>query len=124
MAQKAISKIEQAGFLTDSGDIRMSQAQRQAANSPYTKKQVWMALAAIMLAYFLYAYILQTWNVAAPKIAADLNGMALYSWSVSIPSLGLAMGTLLAGKFSDIFGRRALLIASTIISFLSTALCA
>lgn len=83
-----------------------------------------MALAAVMLAYFIYAYILQTWNVAAPKIAADLNGMALYSWSVSIPSLGLAMGTLLAGKFSDIFGRRAILIASTIISLLSTVLCA
>jgi hypothetical protein len=27
-------------------------------------------------------YILQTWNVAAPKIADALDGMALFSWSV------------------------------------------
>ena len=68
-----------------------------------------------LLVYFVYSYFMQTLNNAAPKIAADLNGMALYSWSVSIPSLGLAVGTILAGKLSDIYGRRAIMLGSTFV---------
>jgi MFS family permease len=83
-----------------------------------------MALASILLVYFIYSYILQTWNVAAPKIAAALDGMALYSWSVSIPSLGLAIGTLLAGKFSDIYGRRTVTLISVAVFLLGTILSA
>ncbi len=72
----------------------------------YTKKQVFLALASIFLAQLVFSYYVQTPGSAAPRMAADLDGMALYSWSVSIPGLGLAFGTLLVGKLSDIFGRR------------------
>jgi MFS family permease len=72
----------------------------------YTKKQVFLALSSIFLAQLVFSYYVQTPGPAAPRMAADLDGMALYSWSVSIPGLGLAFGTLLAGKLSDIFGRR------------------
>ena len=65
---------------------------------------------------------MQTLNNAAPRIAADLNGMALYSWSVSIPSLGLAIGTILAGKLSDIYGRRAIMLGSTFVFILGAIL--
>ena len=102
----------------------MANDQLQMTDPVYMKKQIFLAISPAFFGYFVYSYFMSTLNNAAPKIAADLNGMALYSWSVSIPSLGLAMGTLLAGKFSDIFGRRAILIASTIISLLSTVLCA
>jgi MFS family permease len=105
------------------GKSMMAKAQR-AGDSPYTKKQITMALASIILVYFIYSYVLQTWNVAAPKIAAALDGMALYSWSVSIPSLGLAIGTLLAGKFSDIYGRRAITLASVAVFLLGAILSA
>ncbi len=102
----------------------MTQEHPQIPSHPYTKKQIHAALASVILSYFIFSYFLQTWNVAAPKIAAALDGMALYSWSVSIPSLGLALGTLLAGKFSDIYGRRAVLLVSLAVFLLGTILCA
>lgn len=95
-------------------------AQQQTAVPAYSKRQAFMALAAILLVYFVYAYFMQTLNNAAPMIAADLDGMALYSWSVSIPSLGLALGMIFAGKLSDIYGRRSLLLASTLVFLLGT----
>lgn len=83
-----------------------------------------MSIAAIYVGYFMYSYFMQTLNAAAPKIVADLKGMPLYSWSVSIPSLGLAIGTLLGGKLSDIYGRRILLMISMILTLLGAFLCA
>lgn len=100
----------------------MAQAQQIAASPSFSKRQALMALAAILLVYFLYAYFMQTLNNAAPKIAADLDGMALYSWSVSIPSLGLALGMIFAGKLSDIYGRRAIMLTSTVVFLLGTIL--
>ena len=37
-------------------------------------------------------------------IDSYLNGMSLYSWSVSIPGLAAAFATLLFSKFSDVYG--------------------
>ncbi|HTY62378.1 MAG TPA: MFS transporter [Acidobacteriota bacterium] len=88
----------------------------------YSKKQVFMAMASIFMGYFVYAYFMQTLNNATPRIAADLNGMAQYSWSVSIPSLGLALGMILSGKLSDIYGRRSILLGSLIVFLLGTIL--
>jgi MFS family permease len=106
-----------------SGEIEdMATAQQQPAGSAFSKKQILMAISGIFVGYFVYSYFMQTLNVAAPRIAADLNSMALYSWSVSIPSLGLALGTLLAGKLSDIFGRRTILLGSMIIALLGAIL--
>jgi MFS family permease len=102
----------------------MTQHQQQMTGSGFSKKQVYMALAAVFMSYLAYGYFMQTLNVAAPRMAADLNGMQLYSWSVSIPSLGLAIGTILAGKLSDIYGRRAIILASTVIFLIGAILSA
>ncbi len=100
----------------------MATVQQQTEVSAFSKKQILIAISGIFLGYFIYSYFMQTLNVATPRIAADLNGMALYSWSVSIPALGLALGTLLAGKLSDIYGRRTILLGSMIIVLLGTLL--
>lgn len=55
-----------------------------------------MTLAAILFGYGAYSYFVQTLNVAAPRIAADLNSMPLYSWSVSIPGIGLLAVSLIS----------------------------
>jgi MFS family permease len=81
-------------------------AAQQQPQLAYTKKQIFLALASVFLVQLVFSYYVQTPGTAAPRMAAELDGMALYSWSVSIPGLGLAFGTLLAGKLSDIFGRR------------------
>jgi MFS family permease len=58
------------------------------------------------------ASFIQMMNIARPKIAAELNGMSLYAWSVSIPGVVSAFVALLFGKLSDMYGRRIMLLLS------------
>jgi MFS family permease len=74
--------------------------------------KVSMGLVAVFLTYFLFSLMTFGQNVAAPMIAADLNGMSLYSWAISLPMLGAAFVTLLFGKLSDLYGRRTMLLFS------------
>jgi MFS family permease len=83
-----------------------------------------MGLVAIFAVYGTMAYFVQTLNIARPKIAADLNGMSLYAWSVSIPSLVSAFVTLIFGKLSDIYGRRIMLLISVVFCSIGTILSA
>jgi MFS family permease len=92
----------------------------------YSRKQILLGLVTIFLVYFSVFFFVQTLGIARPRMAADLNGMSLYSWSISIPSLAAAFVTLLFSKLSDNYGRRVMLIvcmipylAGTILSALS-----
>ena len=76
------------------------------------EKKATMGLTAVFLTYFLFSLMTFGQNVAAPMIAADLNGMSLYSWAISLPMLGAAFVTLLFGKLSDLYGRRTMLLFS------------
>jgi MFS family permease len=109
---------------TSMGELGMAREQQQMTSPAFAKKQIFLALSPAFLGYFVYSYFMSTLNNAAPKIAAELNGMALYSWSVSIPSLGLAIGTILAGKLSDIYGRRAIMLGAIGIMLLGALLSA
>ena len=66
------------------------------------EKKISMGLIAVFLTYFLFSFMTFGQNVAAPRIAADLSGMSLYSWAISLPMLGAAFVTLLFGKLSDL----------------------
>jgi MFS family permease len=57
-------------------------------------------------------------------MAAELNGMPMFSWLISIPGLAGALATLLFSKFSDIYGRRSMLMASLSLCLLGTILSA
>jgi MFS family permease len=48
--------------------------------------------------------------------------MSLYAWSVSIPALVSAFTALIFGKFSDMYGRRRMLLISVIFALLGTVL--
>jgi MFS family permease len=69
-------------------------------------------LVAVFVAYFTSFLAMGTVNNAMPKIAAELNGMQYYSWAIAIPALVSAFVTLIFGKLSDMYGRRAILLAS------------
>ncbi len=71
-----------------------------------------VGLAAIFLAFFASNFIFYGQSALLPRVAAELNGMALYSWAVSIPALTSALVTLIFGKLSDMHGRRVLLLLS------------
>ncbi len=98
----------------------MSQESRAEYN--FTQKQITLGVAAIFAVYGTMAYFVQTLGIARPRIAADLNGMSLYSLAVSIPSLVSAFVTLVFGKLSDIYGRRIMLIISVAFCLAGTVL--
>jgi MFS family permease len=102
----------------------MSQGQQQPAEYGFTKRQITLGLVAVFAVYGTMAYFIQTLTIARPKMAADLDGMSLYAWSVSIPSLVTAFATLVFGKFSDIYGRRIMLLISVIVCLVGTILSA
>jgi MFS family permease len=88
------------------------------------KKPVFVGLLAVFLVYFIAYYYLQTIGVARPRMAADLDGMALYSWAISIPGLAGTLVTLVFSKFSDMYGRRIMLMISLSLFLLGTVLSA
>lgn len=101
----------------------MANGQQQVEGSAFPKNQIFMAISAVFLGYFVNSYFQQSLGNAAPKIAATFpNGIELISWSISIPSLGLAIATLLGGKLSDIYGRRALLLSALFLILVGTGL--
>jgi MFS family permease len=86
----------------------------QQAEYRFTKKQIALAMTAVFAVYGTMSYLVQALGIARPKMAADLDGMSLYAWSVSLPGLASAFVTLIFGKMSDIYGRRKMLLATLI----------
>ena len=90
----------------------------------YSKKQILFGIISIFAVYSCMSYSAQTMGIARPKMAAELNGMSLYAWAISIPALFGAFATLIFGKFSDIHGRRTMLMITLAISVVGAILCA
>lgn len=85
---------------------------------------VWPSLAAVFLAFFAYSLMIGSMSVALPRMAAELRGMPLYATAVAAPAVASALSTLLFGKLSDIYGRRALLLIAISLYLLGVVLCA
>jgi MFS family permease len=102
----------------------MSQGRIELSPPSTTSKLAMPGLTAVFLTYFLASLMVYGLNIAAPMIAADLNGMALYSWAISLPALGAAFVTLIFGKLSDMYGRRPMLLVSLTIFLLGAILSA
>ena len=102
----------------------MPQVQVQPTEFNYARRQIVLGLVAAFSIYAVSFYYLHTMGVARPRMAAELNGMPLFSWLISIPGLAGALVTLLFSKFSDIYGRRLLLMVSLSFCLLGTILSA
>lgn len=94
----------------------MSQKDQLPSKTGLSPKQIVWGLITIFSIQFTISFFLQTLGIARPRMAADLNGVALYHWSLSIPSLVAAVFTLLFSKFSDMYGRRIMLLICMILS--------
>ncbi|MFO7584363.1 MAG: MFS transporter [Anaerolineales bacterium] len=88
----------------------MTQVSGQAA--PINKQQVALGLWAIFITQFVSFLFINARNIAQPGMIAELDGMALFSWLIALPALSGAASTLLFGKLSDSYGRRAILLLS------------
>jgi MFS family permease len=67
---------------------------------------------AIFITQFVSFLFINARNIAQPGMIAELEGMPLFSWLIALPALSGAASTLLFGKLSDIYGRRAILVLS------------
>jgi EmrB/QacA subfamily drug resistance transporter len=66
-------------------------------------------LGAILLTMFLASLDQTVVGTALPRIVTDLNGASLYSWVVSAYLLSSTVTVPIYGKFSDVFGRKVML---------------
>jgi MFS family permease len=96
----------------------------QLTEDQIARKHALLGLVAVFAVYGTMAYFIHTLNIARPKMAADLDGMALYGYSISIPGLAAAFVTLIFGKFSDMYGRRIMLLVSLVFFLMGTILSA
>ena len=67
-------------------------------------------LGAVLLAMFLSALDQTVVGTALPRIVTDLNGAGLYVWVVTAYLLSSTVTIPIYGKFSDVYGRKVMLI--------------
>jgi EmrB/QacA subfamily drug resistance transporter len=67
-------------------------------------------LGAVLLTMFLASLDQTVVGTALPRIVTDLNGASLYAWVVSAYLLSSTVTVPIYGKFSDVFGRKIMLI--------------
>jgi EmrB/QacA subfamily drug resistance transporter len=77
----------------------------------------------IMLGMLLAALDQTIVGTALPTIVADLGGAAHMSWVATAYLLAETVATALAGKFGDLFGRKVVFQASTIVFITGSFLC-
>ncbi len=93
----------------------MQSNERNDSDTSVKKRHAVLGLVTIFCTYFASIYFFRGASVTGPKIAADLDGMALFSWAISLPSLAAAIATLVFGKLSDMYGRRRLLLTAIVL---------
>ncbi len=77
-----------------------------------TNRKAAVGLWAVFITQFVSFLFINARNIAQPGIIAEFNGLAQFSWLIALPALTGAASTLLFGKLSDIYGRRAILLLS------------
>lgn len=76
-----------------------------------TRKAV-IGLWAVFITQFVSFLFINARNIAQPAMIAEFDGMALFPWLIALQALSGSVGTLLFGKLSDMYGRRAILLTS------------
>ncbi len=71
-----------------------------------TKQQIKWSMAGVMIAMLLSALDQTVVSTAMPRIVADLRGFNLYAWVSSVYMITSAIAVPIAGKLSDLYGRR------------------
>jgi MFS family permease len=77
-----------------------------------TKQKVAIGVIAVFITQFVSYLFINARNIAQPVMIAEFDGMALFPWLIAGPALAGSASTLLFGKLSDMYGRRAILFTS------------
>lgn len=79
-------------------------------------------LGAVMMGLFLSALDQTVVGTALPRIVTDLHGNSLYTWVVTAYLLSSTITVPIYGKFSDVYGRKVMLLVGIIIFLAGSAL--
>jgi len=79
-------------------------------------------LAAVLLALFLSSLDQTVVGTALPRIVTDLHGNELYTWVVTAYLLASTITVPIYGKFSDVFGRKPMLLIGVVVFLVGSAL--
>jgi MFS family permease len=91
----------------------MTQAQALPSEQDQAaRRKVAFGVWAVFITQFVSFLFINARNIATPQIIAEFDGMALFSWLIALPALAGSASTLLFGKLGDMYGRRAILLAS------------
>lgn len=87
----------------------------------WSKVQKSAILAIVCTFYFLFTYQTTAPNPAFTQLQEQFNATyTQVNWTFAIPSLGLAVGPLFSTALADIFGRRIVMIAGTVIALVAS----
>jgi EmrB/QacA subfamily drug resistance transporter len=86
------------------------------------KRQVMTALIGTMFTMFLGSVFMTVTSTAMPRIVADLSGFSQYTWVQTSYIIMESIGLPLAGKLSDMYGRKLVLVIGMVIFVLGTLL--
>ena len=91
--------------------------------SKLPRKQVILTMAGVMLALFLASLDQTIVGTALPRIIADLGGFSQYTWVLTSYLVATTVTVLIAGKLSDLFGRKWILMSAIVIFITGSILC-
>lgn len=74
------------------------------------KRKVALGVTAVFVTQFVSFLFINARNIAQPQMIAEFEGIALFAWLIALPALSGSIATLIFGKLSDIYGRRAILL--------------
>jgi len=90
---------------------------------PFTRSQVAIILTGIMLEVFIGSISQMIVATAMPRIITDLGGFEKYTWVITIYMITSATVMPIAGKLSDMFGRKWLYVSGITIYITFSTLC-
>ena len=86
------------------------------------KRRVTFGVTAVFITQFVGFIFINARNIAQPQMIAEFDGMGLFAWLIALPALAGSVSTLLFGKLSDLYGRRAILLTAMLIFGVGLAL--
>jgi EmrB/QacA subfamily drug resistance transporter len=98
-------------------------AASRPAEEPLTRRRMNLIFATILVGMLLAALDQTIVSTALPTIVGDLGGAGHLSWVVSSYLLADTIGTVLAGKFGDLFGRKRIFQFSAALFVVASGLC-
>eukprot|EP01133_Synstelium_polycarpum_P001106 gene1106-1262_t len=111
------SNVSLASLTTDNSDTSSN-------SSELDQRSILIIFSGLMVSLFLSSLDLTIVATALPAIVADLGSLDQLSWVVTIYLLTSTASSPLYGKFSDIFGRKAMLLFSLVTFLVGSLICA